>query len=151
MKFVVERVAFFLAVGISSAAAASTPYLLPISKAVDASGKPLYVDDARIKARIPEVPVGGERLRACFNGEAEPPELWLTFGPTVTAPHTARVTYLACTFQSADALHDRRGTLTCKQARVATAGFDEDPARFFRVEEDVDPALARDVFRDLLA
>ena len=144
-------IAVVLCAALSLAACSAVTYRFPISKTAGPAGGPLYVEDARLRALIPGIAAAGERRATCANSMIFPPPLWLTFGPTVTGPHEARLVSLACSFESQEALRDMQGSIVCGPPHAETVAFADDPSRFYRIGAGVDPAQARDLYRALMA
>src|SRR5690348_14928851 len=79
--------------------------------AVDANGRPLYVDDATLAATIPDLAAVGQRLGTCLTNMTWPHSGFIEFMPTVTGPHTALSNRLYC---QADA-----ESITCTEPNAA--------------------------------
>jgi hypothetical protein len=123
-------------------------YTLPVSKAKGADGFPLYVDDSAIASIIPELRNAGVRRTTCANSMMIPPRLWITYEPKVTGPHEGTVTSLECGFKDNDSMRALTGELMCN---ASSAGgkvfFDDDPTRFYSIDDGKDSAEAMELFR----
>jgi hypothetical protein len=150
MKPFVRLIAVALgAAAFSTAVVAATTYVVPQTKALDSRGGPAYVDDAALKAAIPELAGAGERSQTCANDIIFPPHVWFSFGPTVTGAHTGRVANVSCAFESQQSMRDGTGDLTCDQVRFQAVGFGDDSSHFFSADANVEPAEARELFNAL--
>lgn len=123
---------------------------VPLSQGVDSSGTPSYVDDAAIKDALPGLAQAGARRSTCANSQMDPPHLFLAYGPVVSGPHAARMTYVWCEFETQESERTREGFVGCDAPRVENVGFIDDPARYFGWY-DVDPAQAQSIAADFFA
>jgi len=106
--------------------------------AVDATGRPLYVDDATLIHSIPALNGAGKRLRTCLTSMTLPQSGYIEFMPTVTGAHSASSNRLQCEAESAE-------SITCTEPDDADRAvvFDADPSEYFRLgpNTDLDEAL----------
>jgi hypothetical protein len=137
----------FLAVVLSLVAtgplAAEPVYELTLDlSARGVDGRPLYVTDEQLRAKIPELRNLGERIETCMQSMTEPMFYNFTYAPTVTAPHQALTNSVGCE-------GNRRDTeLRCRAdiSRSAVV-FDADPSRYFALSSNTDRDSAIEVFR----
>jgi hypothetical protein len=112
----------------------------PAARGVD--GRPLYVTDEQLRAKIPELGTFGERIETCMQGMTRPMSYYFTYPPTVTAPHKALTNSVLCEGNHGET------DIRCRAdiARNAVV-FDADPSRYFTLGPNTDRDAAIEVFR----
>jgi len=134
--------AVLLPIAVSEAPTADRSYELklePSARAVD--GRPLYVTDEQIAARIPDLG-RRERIETCMQGMTQPMLYYFTYVPTVIAPHQALTNTVQCEGTRGEA------DLRCHADVSGNAVvFDADPRRYFSLGAGTDRDAAIEVFR----
>jgi hypothetical protein len=138
---------FVAASALTCAAHADEPgdVRVPVSKATDASGQSLYVDDDALKSAFPMLVNAGARRSTCANSMMDPPQVFLHYGPVAEAPHRGRLTWLQCGFENRDDMQTLDGSLLCGKPNELSVGFADDPSRYFTTYE-VDAGEASAIF-----